>query len=436
MAASVPRHVAILDRLEQLGIRLGLDSTRGILAELGSPERSLRVVLIAGTNGKGSTAAFLQAIATAAGYRTGFYSSPHLETPEERIRIDGHSIAGARLGELLERVVAAGEKANGAPPTYFEALTAAAYAHFAAERVELAIVEVGMGGRLDSTNTADPILSLVTPIALDHREHLGETLAAIAAEKAGIFRPGRHAIAWTEEPEVRAALRRVAAERRALLFFAAERVQIAGIARDDLAGQRVRLRFVDGDRVFETRLLGRHQARNLALAVLAAETLGGFDFPGLDAEASERGARRCRWPGRLEPVALPDGRTVILDGAHNPAGVAAVADFVGELGRPPDLLFGALADKDAEGMLPALAPRVGRITLTAPPSPRALDPRDLALVVAEREVALEPDPERALDHALATTGGTLLVCGSLYLVGDLRAALRRRFGVPPPAADL
>jgi dihydrofolate synthase/folylpolyglutamate synthase len=133
---------------------------------------------------------------------------------------------------------------------------------------------------------------------------------------------------------------------------------------------------------------------------------------------------------------LPDGRTVILDGAHNPAGVAAVADFVGELARPPDLLFGALADKDAAGMLPALAPRVGRITLTAPPSPRALDPRDLALVVAEREVALEPDPECALDRALATTSGTLLVCGSLYLVGDLRAALRRRFGVPPPAADL
>ncbi len=433
MAASANE---ILARLEQFGIRLGLDTTRGILAELGNPERSLPVVLVAGTNGKGSTAAFLQAMAAAAGYRTGFYSSPHLETPEERLRIDGGAIAAGRLGELLARVVEAGEKANGAPPTYFEALTAAAYAHFAAERVELAVVEVGMGGRLDSTNTAEPILSVVTPIALDHREHLGETLGAIAREKAGIFRPGRHAIAWTEDGEVRAALRRVADEGRALLFFAADRVRIVEAVGHGLAGQRIALRFGERERDFETTLLGRYQARNLALAVLAAETLAAFGFPRLDEGAIARGARDCRWPGRLEPVALPGGGTVILDGAHNPAGIAALAEFVGGLGGPPDLLFGALADKDVSAMLALLAPRVGRITLTAPPSPRALDPRDLALLVAGHEVAIEPDPVRALGAALETAPGTLLVCGSLYLVGNLRAELRRRHGVPAPAADL
>jgi dihydrofolate synthase/folylpolyglutamate synthase len=428
----------LLSRLEQFGIRLGLDTTENILAELGNPQCRFPIVLVAGTNGKGSTAAFLQAFARAAGYRTGFYSSPHLENPRERIRIDGQAIAEDRLGKRLEGVVAAGERRNRTAPTYFEALTAAAYAHFAAERVEVAVVEVGMGGRLDATNAADPVVSVITPIALDHREYLGETLAAVAGEKAGILRPGVPAWIAEQEPAAEEALSAAAARVGAPLHAMGERVRLVGIEARGWEGQDIRFDFEGRQRTLSTRLLGAHQAGNLALAAAAALELAGFGFPRLDLDSITHGAAACRWPGRLEVIDLPVGRRVVLDGAHNPAGAAALAAFVRQTGERVDLLFGALADKDAAAMLPAIAALAETITLTAPPSPRALDPRDLALLADGRAIHLEADPAAALDWALAHGDARLplLVCGSLYLVGDLRAALRRRFGVPADLSTL
>ncbi len=433
---SAPRSEALLAPLELFGIRLGLERVRRLLAALGSPHRLVPVVLVAGTNGKGSTAALLAAMCRAAGYRTGLYTSPHLEAVTERLAIDGRSIDDRDLAGHLEAILAAagpreaGSRAAG-PPTYFEALTVAAFRHFAAAGAEIAVLEVGLGGRLDATNAGEPVLSLITSIARDHEEHLGTGLAAVAGEKAGILRRGTPAIAWTEEPEAEAVLRARAREIGSELVLAADRVRLVPAAPAGVVPQRLSLE--TGDRLYEIELhlAGRHQLQNLAVAVLAAETLAERGFPRLDAAAIAAGAGRCRWPGRLEDVDLPGGGWVTLDAAHNPAAAAALADWMRYLPEPPDLLFGAMGDKAVESMLPALAALAGRVFLTRPPGRRAADPRDFLALISGDEVVVEPDPGRALDAALAGDGGRLLVCGSIYLVGEVRGLLRRRFGVPP-----
>jgi dihydrofolate synthase/folylpolyglutamate synthase len=412
---------AILARLEALGVRLGLEPTRELLAYLGSPQLVYPVVLVGGSNGKGSTSALLASMATAAGYRTGHYTSPHLEQVEERLQIDGQPIAPERLAGLLEKIVDAAERASGAPPTYFEALTVAAFCWFAEEEVDLAVVEVGLGGRLDATNLAEPLLSLVTSISLEHREFLGDTLSAIAREKAGIFRADRPALAWVEPPEPRAALEEVAAAKGAHLRFAQDLVRIEHAERDGWNGQRVRLTTPGGRHDLRINLLGAHQQRNLGLAVLAAETLAAGDFPRLGPEAIAAGAAACRWPGRLEVIDRPDCRRVLLDAAHNTEGAAALAEFLEDLKTPVDLLFGVLTDKDAAEMLAALAPHARRLILTTPPSPRAQDPAGLLRFLEGQEnVEVEPDPERALDQLLSGDGEILVVCGSIYLIGEIR----------------
>jgi dihydrofolate synthase/folylpolyglutamate synthase len=430
----------ILGRLEASGIKLGLDRLGRLLARLGHPELRPPSILIAGTNGKGSTSALAAAMATAAGYRTGLYTSPHLEVVEERLRIDGRAVPAERLGDLLARVVAAATEETEDPPTYFEAVTAAAFLWFAEEEVDLAVLEVGLGGRLDATNLADPLLSLITPISFDHQEYLGDTLAAIAREKAGILRSGRPALAWIEEPEPAAAVREVAAALGTDLHFASDEVRIEGIEarRDRRPGQRVRLATpaAPADTYdLEIGLAGAHQAKNLGLAVRAAELLAGSGFPRLDRAAITRGAAACRWPGRLEEIEIPGGRggrKVILDAAHNPGGAQTLADYLAG-GEPVDLLFGVLADKDVRGILAPLFPHVRRFVFTTPANPRALDPAVLAaLLPPSAQVYVEPELGPALDRALALGGKTIAVCGSIFLLGEIRKRLRERFGVPAP----
>ena len=413
----------ILARLEALGIRLGLERLRALLTALGDPQRRFPSVLVAGSNGKGSTSALLAAMAEAAGYRVGHYTSPHLESVEERIRIDGRAIERARLAGLIERVIAAAEADGGELPTYFEALTAAAFLAFAEDAVELAVLEVGMGGRLDATNVVEPVLSVITPISLEHREHLGDTLTAIAREKAGVLRPQRPAVAWVEEPEAEAALVAVAAEIGADLALADRQVRIASIESLGWVGQQVRLMTARERYDLRLALLGRHQARNLALAVAAAKALRELGFPNLNSAAIAEGAAVCRWPGRLELIELPDGRRVLLDAAHNPASVATLVAFLDELGEPFDLLFGVLGDKQVDEMLPPLAERARRVVLTQPTSPRARPAAELAQLLTDRpHVHVEPDPERALNLALPSP--LLVACGSIVLVGELRTILR------------
>ena len=426
--------VRLLERIEPTVMRLGLEAPRRLLDELGDPQRRYPTVLVAGTNGKGSTAAWLAAMAVAAGYKTGLYTSPHLEEINERVRLDGRAVSGKELGDWLLAAGTAAERVLDGLPTYFELVTAAALRGFAASGVDLAVLEVGMGGRLDATNVAEPELSIITEIGLDHERHLGSSRAEIAAEKAGILRAGRPAIAGCTHPEAMAAVRRAAMSAGAELVDATAEVdwrrsdRQPGVFELTTSRRSYRLR---------PRLAGEHQLRNLALAVLAAERLRGLGWKALDAEAITVGAELCRWPGRLETVVLPGdaGRRVLLDVAHNPDAAEQLAAHLVQLGLPYDLLYGSLADKRSERILPPLAASARRIVLTRPTGPRGREPREL-LRLAGRRAVVEPRLERAIDEALGGDSPLLVICGSFYLVGEARALLTRCFGVPRPAAEI
>ena len=431
-----PDAAAALARLELFGINFGLERTGRLLGELGDPQVGLPAVLVAGTNGKGSVAAVLDTVVREAGYRTGLYTSPHLEEVEERLRIGGRAVERERLGARVLEAIAAAERVLDGPPTYFEALTAAAFVELAGAGVDLAVLEVGLGGRLDATNLSDPMLSLITPIGLEHRAWLGDTAAAIAREKAGILRSGRPAIAWGGDPEADAALAAAAEEVGAELTFGDRVAVIERIEPLGWEGQRLTIDTRSRHELI-TPLLGAHQATNVAHAVLAAETLATLGFDRIDAPAIARGVAAVRWPGRLEPVNLPSGagpRRVLLDAGHNPHAAAAVAAFLDTLAArgegPVDLLLGLLADKEAEAILPPLAARCRRVTLTLPPHARGRDPHDLLPLAPTATVV--PDLPRALDQALAAAPDTLLVTGSFYLAGTARRLLRHRFGTPSP----
>jgi len=429
-----PSSGALLKRLEQDGIRLGLETTREVLSSLGNPESGIPVVLVAGTNGKGSTAVQLASIIAAAGYRTGLYTSPHLENVEERIRVDGVAVSAEIFGGGLARVVERAETALGHLPTYFEAVTATAFLIFAEQKVDLAVIEVGLGGRLDATNACEPRLSLITEIGLEHRQYLGETLSSIAREKAGILRQGRPAWAWVERDEAWEAIRTVGNELGADLRSGPEAVKLSETTQLGWDGREIQMETpLDSYRV-RSPLLGAHQAKNLALAILGAESLREMGWNRIDRQAIERGAARTRWPGRLERVELPGGRTVILDVAHNADGAATLTGFLRELVGRFDLMFGVLDDKEVSTFLPGLVRDAGRVILTAPTSHRALPVDRLAGLLPNRAVVSEPDPVAALVHALEEGDDPLVICGSVYLVGEVRSELRRRFGVPPPAS--
>lgn len=413
-------------------MRLGLETMQALMAALGQPNARLPSVLVAGTNGKGSTSALIESILRAAGYATGLYTSPHLEVVEERIRIGGLPIGRPLLAGLLREVIETAEAQVGHPPTYFEALTAAGILAFDRAGVDVAVLEVGLGGRLDATNVVEPRLSLITGIALDHEEHLGTSLAEIAREKAGILRSGRPALAWAQREEVRRTLKETSETRGAALEFVdqtsgARWLDEAGIGSD----QRVEVRTVGGVRALTLPLAGDHQLRNLAIAVRASEVLREMGFERVSSQAIETGVATTRWPGRLETVELQTGKRVLLDTAHNPDGVESVTSYLDQLEQPFDLLFGVLRDKRVGAMLPPLARRASRMVLTKPDVARGLAVDELAAFLDEGQQAhLEGDPSAALDLALGGPGDLLLVCGSIYLVGAVRTLLRERFGVP------
>jgi dihydrofolate synthase/folylpolyglutamate synthase len=426
----------ILNRLETFGVRLGLETTHRLLAALGDPQKDLRVALVAGTNGKGSTAALLASMATAAGYRTGLYTSPHLETVEERLRIDGRAITNSRLTATVSAVVTAAEDRLGYLPTYFEALTAASCLWFAEEAVDLAVLEVGLGGRLDATNGTDPLLSLITEIGLEHQKYLGDTLSQIGREKAGILRSGKDAVAWVERREARDAIQQVADETGARLVWGPDVAAVERLRDLGRRGQAFEVSTPEGKAIAELHLPGEHQGVNLALAVLGAQALARGGFDDLQLEAIVRGAEKARWPGRLEWVEPPGHVPLLLDVAHNPDGARTLAKALAEVPGKYTLLFGALADKEVAEVLPILAEKASRVILTSPQSDRAMAPDDLIGLVDERKAVVEPDRVSAVDVALESAADYVVVCGSVYLVGNVRKDLRRRVGLPLPATDL
>lgn len=433
-----PRH--LLDRLRPQGIRLGLERPRRLLAALGEPQTRFPAVLIAGTNGKGSTAALLDAMARAAGYATGLFTSPALERVEDQIRVGDAPVDGNELAAFLNRSVDAAREALGGDPTPFEALTAAAFLAFAEAGVDLAVIEAGMGGARDATNTARPEISLLTSVGLEHRRFLGDTREVIAREKAGVFRPGRPAVvgrldpADTEETaRVRDAIGEEATARGAELHLLEREVELTAQPTSPGSGISQSVTLITPVRSYrlDLPLAGIHQAWNLALAVRAAELLG---LERLDADAIARGVAGCRLPGRLESWSLPGGRRLLLDVAHNPQAVAALVRHLEAVGEGPvDLVFGVLEDKEVEAMLPPLASRARRVVLTRPSDPRGRDPAELtewlpAGVAAE----VVPEPAEALRRLLPPGSqreserepATVLACGSMVLVGEVRRLLR------------
>ncbi|MBT9331838.1 bifunctional folylpolyglutamate synthase/dihydrofolate synthase [Paracidobacterium acidisoli] len=427
-------------RLEEMGI---------LVEALGHPERLFPSVLIAGTNGKGSTSATLASILQASGLRTGLYTSPHLSRVNERVRIDGESISDDdfakyyfRVDDCARRLVTEG--ALPVHPSYFESMTALAFLAFAEAKVDIAVLEVGMGGRLDATNIVEPLLSVITDISLDHTEWLGSTISAIAREKAGIMRPGGILVTLPQHPEANQVIGEVAVSLDVRGVNAAEYMPHYGAGRiaDEESESSFRNRYtiqLMGEPVeIDSPLGGSHQQRNIALAIATAVELSknsAFQLRNnnsykLTPASIAEGIHRARWPGRLERFTVPEKADVLLDVAHNPAGAWALRSALSHLHpEPPSmtLVFGCLRDKAIGEMAQILFPLFDRVILTAVDSPRSTSLEDLRTAAATTGVPFVEAPEAsdALTRALATTpaGGLIVIAGSVYLVGALRPRL-------------
>jgi len=401
---------------ELAGMRPGLDRIEALLEAIGNPERSMTLAQIAGTNGKGSVSAMLAAILQAAGRRVGLYSSPHLVDLRERIRVDGRPIPETDLADGVE---ALGTLIARLDATMFEALTALALDHFAREGVEVAVLEVGLGGRLDSTTVGRPAVEVITSIDYDHQAYLGSTLEAIAGEKAAIIRSGI-AISARQEPAAEAVLARRAADAGVPLFVEGQDFRVR-VRRASLDGQWLDLEG-PGWRIDDVRcaLLGVFQPGNALLAAAAARVLGADDT------AIRAGLGAARWPGRFQLIRrFPP---VILDGAHNPAGARALAASLSAYfpGERITFVIGTSDDKDKAGILTALLPLAARVVFAAADNPRAAAAESLASLAralpAGRDVPIQtaPSPPEALQMAVAgSRTTTVCVAGSLFLIGEI-----------------
>ena len=395
--------------------KLGLDRIRAVLAALGNPQEAYRVVHVAGTNGKGSTCAMIAAGLRAAGVRTGLFTSPHLVEPTERIQIDGIPVTKAQFSRAFDVVHQTAEKLVVSQeidehPSYFETVAAMAFWLFRELSVHTAVVEVGLGGRLDATNVVEPVLTVITPIDLDHQMFLGDTIAAIAGEKAGILKRGVPAIIARQRPEAEAVLEAKAAELGIPLRRAAD-FEIRDFE-IDARGSRF-----SG---IECPLAGEHQVNNAVAAALALETLG----------VAPAGIAETRWPGRLEHISPnPD---IILDGAHNPAGARALAEYLEKYypHRRLWMIFGAMRDKAVDEMGAILFPLADELILTAADSPRSLPPEELAALAGRGRT--QPNIVAALELVArdAAAEDVIVITGSLFLVGEARAASYNRNSWP------
>jgi dihydrofolate synthase/folylpolyglutamate synthase len=416
---SLRRRLEELYRFERIAMRPGLAGVERLLERADRPDRAFPSILIAGTNGKGSTAAHVASILRAAGLRTGLYTSPHLIRFEERIRVDGAEIGSAELEALLSTWWPRFEEEK---PSFFEAATALCFDHFRAARVDVAVVEVGLGGRLDATNVLVPRVSVITTISSDHTEILGHTLRRIAIEKAGIVKEGGRLALGVAPGEGRRAILEVASERGASVSLLGEDadVRVLGMG---IEGTEFRLRSRSYDGTLQTPLVGRHQARNAALAALATELyLEGRPTAEI-ASAIANGISATRWPARAE--VLQGNPPVLVDAAHNVEGAAALAETVAALwpGKPVVFVAGFSRDKAHEAILRTLGRAASRFILTRYHGERAMMPDELLRVAPTGHLDCEAvdDPMEALATAKAwalRSNGALVLTGSLYLIGE------------------
>jgi len=396
--------------LEQFGIKFGLDNISALTASLGHPEHAFESVHIAGTNGKGSVTAMVDAALRAAGHRSARYTSPHLIDLTERFVIDGSPVSQQALADVvadIQRTVDALRDAGilAAPPTFFEVTTAAAFELFRRAGVAVAVIEVGLGGRLDATNVLQPVATAITSIAIDHERYLGSTIEEIAFEKAGIIKSGVPVVIGPLPSAARAVVERVARERGA---------DVVRTSPDDV-------------RAFTVGLAGTHQIDNAAVAVALLEILDRRGI-AVSRDAVARGLQQPNWPGRLERRFLAGGREVLLDAAHNPAGAIALASYLTAEGGPlRPLVFAVMRDKDAAGMFGSLLPAVSHLVLTRATSPRSADPSALeaqAHALSSLPVTIAPSAAEALRIAWRFSP-RIVVAGSIFLLGDVMKELER-----------
>jgi dihydrofolate synthase/folylpolyglutamate synthase len=427
--------------------KFDLAHMRVLLRAMNHPERMFPSVLIAGTNGKGSTAATLASILHASGLKTALYTSPHLIRINERIRINGVEITDddfARLHGEVDRVADRLVEGRELPwhPSFFEMMTAIAFSQFARERVDVAVLEVGMGGRLDATNVVEPLVSVIADISLDHQKFLGNTVGEIAREKAGIIRPGGVVVTLPQQPEANDVIGNTILELDAVGVSAVQYVppvspgttesRVANTENNSLRSLYP-LQVMGKEILVESPLVGRHQLRNVALAIAAAEELSKKGLAGITPESIERGIRETLWPGRFEVLPARDGwPEIVLDVAHNPAGAWALRSALSGLydDRPLVFVFGAMRDKAISEMTEILFPLAQRVIATRPDNPRAASPEEI-LQAGNRtgaEIEIVPEVKAAWERARGCAEGkaVVVVTGSIYLVGEVIGLLETR----------
>jgi dihydrofolate synthase / folylpolyglutamate synthase len=428
--------------------KFDLEHMRVLLRALGHPESKFPSVLIAGTNGKGSTASTLASVLRASGLKTGLYTSPHLILINERIRINGEQIGDddfAHIHSEVDRAAGRLVEQKELPwhPSFFEMMTAIAFEYFARQKIEIAVLEVGMGGRLDATNVVEPLVSVIADISLDHQKFLGDTVTEIAREKAGIIRPGGVVVTLPQQPAANDVIGNTILELNARGVSAVPYVPgVSPASYKDLVADsqnhnaanlyRYPLQLMGEKILVETPLVGRHQLRNVALAIATAEQLSKQGFAAITAATIERGIRETQWPGRFQVI--PPGAgwpEVVLDVAHNPAGAWALRSALSERyeNRPLIFIFGAMRDKALSEMTEILFPLAERIIATRAENPRSATPQEIQQAAARTGAEIETAENvksalaAARTRSLAAGGAVVVITGSIFLVGEAMQVL-------------
>ncbi len=403
--------------LQVFGIKLGLSSTEAMLDRLGRPERRFPTIHLAGTNGKGSTAAMMASILKASGRRVGLYTSPHLVNFRERFLINDRMPSKKRLAETMALVRAACDERE--PPTFFEFTTALAFEYFAEEKVDIGVIETGMGGRLDATNVLEPLAALISEVAVEHTQHLGPTLKHIAFEKAGVIKPGRPILTSANEPKVLAVIAARAGEMAAPFYRLNADFRARWTARGlSYSGLRWRLGGL------KLGLLGRHQSQNAALALAGLEIIEGEGFK-VSPQAVQDGLARVRWPGRMQLVSRAP--QLIVDGGHNPQALRTLIQALAEVPRRRTIIvLGVMADKDVPTIIKTVAPAADRLIVTRAAYERSAAPEVLAAAANGLgfEPVVAPDLMAAVGQARAEAKDEdlILITGSLFVAGEFLAA--------------
>ncbi len=422
-----------LELIQSQGIKFGLENVRTLLSSLDEPHHGFPSVLVAGTNGKGSVCAMLTKILSLHGFRVGLYTSPHLVKIEERIRLADEPIFQDEFCEYLtflkkkiEDLIASQRLLT--PPTYFEILTCLAFYYFYQKKVDIAVLEVGMGGRFDATNVVMPLVSVITTISLEHQKYLGNTLFQIASEKAGIIKPFTPVVCGVEEPEAYQALKLRAEELKAPFFPVFPRSECLRAEKEE-TGYRFNYSWGEKEYEFSPSLQGEHQGKNACVAIVAAEMLNR-NWRKLEEKKIVEGVENTYWPGRIE--VLHKNPSVILDGAHNPQGTEALSKYIDDFIKPPIfIVFGCMKDKEIEKMVHHLFPRAEEIILTSFPFFRAASTEEIHRRVLnfKERIIEEPTPNKAFLRAMRRVGkkGTVIITGSLFLVGEAKKFFKNYF---------